>query len=173
MLGNWKNEDKNFINLKLTATAWETDISPVFTVLGADFKETAETYSQVKWKLIKINPTFTPAKGKMGDIYWFKAFLEDGDEMYVVESTITNASKDLLNALLVNIGIVLSISLYLNKRSYPTASVKLEDWNWAQTAFEFSALDNKALYEKMVEIQEPKVVKVEDEWEATAENMPF
>jgi hypothetical protein len=45
----------------------------------------------------------------MGDIYGFKAFLEDGDEIYVIESTITNASKDLLNALLVNIGKVLDI----------------------------------------------------------------
>ena len=151
--GNGNSEDKTFINLKLTATPWVTTEVPKFTVVGEDFKLTDEAYSGVKGKLIKIKGSFTPAKGHMGDIYGFKAFLEDWEEIYVIESTITNASKDLLNALLVNVGQVLKVKLYLNKNGYPTSSVKLEDGNWAQTAFEFNQIDNKELYNKVVELE--------------------
>jgi len=157
MLGNntdWGG-NKTFINLKLTATPWETTEKPMFVKLGEDFAPTGEEYSSVEGKLTKIKATHTPAKWRMGDVYWFKAFLEDWEEIYVIESTITNASKDLLNALLVNLGTKLSISLYLNKNGYPTSSVKLEDWNWAQTAFEFNAIDMPWLYDKIVEL-EPK-----------------
>ena len=66
--------------------------------------------------------------------------------IYVVESTITNASKDLLNSLLVNIWETLKVSLYLNKNWYPTSSVKLDNWNYAQTAFEYNKLDMKELF---------------------------
>jgi len=160
--GNWNSEDKTFINLKLTSTPWVTEEQPKFTVIWEDFKPTSETYSEVGGKLLKIKGSFTPAKGHMGDIFGFKAFLEDWEEIYVVESTITNASKDLLNALLVNVGQVLKISLYLNKNWYPTSSVKLEDGNWAQTAFEFNKIDNKELYNKMVEMEETPAKAEED-----------
>ena len=161
-LSNWniQEDNKTFVNLKLKSTVWPTEERPVFVVLGDDFKETKETYSKAKGKLLKIKGTFTPAKWRMGDIYGFKAFLEDGDEIYVIESTITNASKDLLNALLVNIGKVLDIWLYLNKNGYPTSSVKLsgnfEDGNWAQTAFEYNQIYIKKLYEKIEELNAEK-----------------
>lgn len=151
MLGNGNNDsvEKTFINLKLVATPWVTDVQPKFVVLWNDFKETGETYSQVEGKLIKIKGSFTPAKGKMGDIYGFKAFIEDiedGDEMYVIESTITNASKDLLNSIVDNVGKHLKVNLYLNKNGYPTSSVKTPDGEWAKTKFEFNAIDIPSLY---------------------------
>ena len=151
MLGNGNGEwgGKTFINLKLVSVVWpcEKEDAPKFAVLGADFNETGESHNQVQGKLTKLTPSFTPAKGKMGDIFGFKAFIEDGEEVYVIESTITNASKDLLNSLVANIGEVLKINLYLNKNAYPTASVKLENGDWAKTLLPFNEIDNKKLFD--------------------------
>ena len=156
-IGNWNNSEKEFMNLKLSSTVWPTDEKPMFVKLGADFKETDEKYSFIEWKLIKVKWTHSPAKWKMWDIYWFKAFFEDEGMIYVVESTITNASKDLLNALLVNIWEVLKVTLYLNKNWYPTSSVKLDNWNYAQTAFEYNKLDMKELFNAIESVSEEVV----------------
>ena len=151
--GNWGGEDKNFINLKLTSTPWPIDSkddAPYFE-RQIDFKSTGEKYTSLSGKLVKIKGTHTPAKGKMGDIYWFRAFFEDGDDIYVVDSTITNASKDLLNALLANVWVVLSIALYVNKNNYPASSVKLENGNYAQTKLDFQEASPTNLYEQVKE----------------------
>lgn len=164
-LGNWNNNDtKEFVNLKLSSVVWPTDEKPMFVKLWADFKETSEKYSMVEWKLIKIKWSFTPAKWRMWDIYWFKAFFEDEKYIYVIESTITNASKDLLNALLVNLWKELKVVLYLNKNWYPTSSVKLADWNYAQTAFEYNKLDIKELFNAIEKTNEWKENVTNDSW---------
>jgi len=153
--GNGEGGDKTFINLKLKSTVWPTEEQPKFVKLDENFKETNEDYSEMKGKLTKIKATHTPAKWQMGDIYWFKAFLEDWEEIYVIESTITNASKDLLNALLVNVWTTLKINLYLNKNKYPSSSVKLEDWNWAQTSMAYNEIDTAKLYDAIVAMEGP------------------
>jgi len=170
MLSNGKSDDKTFINLKLSSTVWPTDEAPKFVKLDEAFKETGDTYSQLEGKLIKIKGTYTPAKGKMGDIYWFKAFIEDGEEICVIESTITNASKDLLNSLLLNVWEVISISLYLNKHKYPSSAVKWEDWKWVDTYMVYNEIDNVKLYNKAKELEEGN--KPEEE-ELTVEQVPF
>lgn len=171
-LSNWNAQDgdKTFINLKLVSEAWPTKEQPKFEVLGEDFKPTGDTYTELKGKLIKIVGTHTPPKGKRWDVYGFKAFFEDGEEIYVVESTLTNASKDLLNALLVNIQTVLKVNLYLNKNWYPTSSVKLEDGNWAQTSMEYNQIDVTKLYEA-IEIASPKQSEASEE--LAVEDIPF
>ena len=176
MLGNWNTEgNKSFINLKLVATPWVTEEQPKFAVLWENFEVTEESYSQMAGKLTKIKATFTPAKGRMGDVYGFKAFLEGEDAIYVVESTINNSSKDLLNALAVNLGEELKIVLYLNKNGYPTSSVKLTDGNWAQTAFEYNNLETVALYEKIASLttEDDVAVLTEGKSEINAEDIPF
>jgi len=170
--GNSEWGDKKFINLKLTSEPGPTKEQPKFVVLWDDFKETEERYSELKGKLTKLVWTHTPPKGKRGDVYGFKAFFEDttegANEIYVIESTLTNASKDLLNALLANMWVELKINLYLNKNEYPTSSVKLADGNWAQTSMEFNKIDTKELYEQLEGLNKEK------EWEEiTVENMPF
>jgi len=165
----WWWEEKTFINLKLVAPAWPTEEQPKFVKLGEDFKLTNEKFSELKGKLIKLKNTFTPAKGKMGDIYWFKAFFEDWEEIYVVESTITNASKDLLNTLLVNIWTVLKVNLYLNKSQYPTSSIKLEDWGWAETAMAFNEIDVKELYNRIWALD----TQPENNEDINIEDVPF
>jgi len=168
-LNNGKNEgeDKTFINLILRSTPGATDVQPKFVKLNDKFEDTDETYSEISGKLTAIKSTHTPAKGKRGEIFWFKAFIEDGDEIYVVSSTLTNASRDLLNALLVSKGKELKINLYLNKHQYPASSVKLADGNWAQTALEYNKIDNKVLFDLINWQTEGKAE------ELTAEDVPF
>ena len=149
MLGNGQWEGKTFINLKLVAVAGPIDSkadAPKFVKMDENFKPTNETFTNVSGLLTKIKPTFTAAKGKMGDIYGFKAFLEEGEEVYVIESTITNASKDILNSLIPNIGKKLAISVYTNKNQYPTGSVRDEDGQFVDQVLPFKDLDNVKLH---------------------------
>jgi hypothetical protein len=144
----WNTDsNKKYVNLKLVAVAWPVEKVdwPKFVKLWENFEETWESYTRVSWKLTWIKPTFTPKKGKMWDIYWFKAILEDGDEVVVIESTITNASKDLLNWLLASKDKVVEVSLYINKNWYPTSSVRV-DWNFSETYLPFNQIDNIKLF---------------------------
>jgi len=163
--GNGEGGNKTFINLKLVATPGPTKDKPTLVKLDADFKETDETFTNVSGKLTGLKKTFTAAKGKMGDIYWFKAFIEDGEEVYVIESTITNASKDLLNSLIPNIGEQVKISLYLNKKEYPTASVRGVDDKFVKQALDFKDLDTVALYNAIPEGKKEEEIDVD--------NLPF
>lgn len=167
-LSNWNNENnKTFINLKLVAEVWPTDIRPLFYKVDSNFALTNETFSNVEGKLVKVKWTHTPAKGRMGDIYWFKAFVEDGEFIYVLESTITNASKSLLNSLLPSKDKDVKISLYLNKNGYPTASVKVGE-DFAEQFMDYKAIDNIALYDAI-----EKFYPTTKEEELTAEDIPF
>lgn len=172
-LGNW-NEwgDKNFINLKLVAIPGpieKKDDEPKFVKLDWDFKETEEKFTQVSWKLLKIKPTYT--KITRWEVFGFKAFIEDNEEIYVVESTITNASKDMLNSLLTQIwGEYIKINVYLNKNKYPTACVKNASGEHVAQKFDFASLDTKALYDEVVSLYEFTDGNNED---INVEDVPF
>ena len=167
MLSNWTESNKKFFNLKLVSEVWPTTEMPKLVLLWDDFKPTDTTFNKVEWVLKKIKWSFSPAKWRMWDIYWFKAFLEDWEEVYVIDSTITNASKWLLNALLTSIWKEVKVSLYLNKNWYPSTSVRLWDWNFAQTAFDFQNLDWKKLYDKILELD------TSDNDDIRIEDIPF
>ena len=170
-----EGEDKTFINLKLTSTVWPVeDIkkdAPVFTKLWDDYKPTWETFKNVSWKLLKLKSSFTPAKGRMWDIYWFKAFIEDGEEIYVIESTITNASKDLLNALLTQVGNEVKIWVYLNKNLYPSSSVRNSNDEFVEQRFDFKSLDTVTLHAE-IDIVCPNT-KEEDNWDISIGDIEF
>lgn len=167
MLSNWTEENnKEFINLKLTSVPWpcEKHEAPKFVVLWNDFQPTEEKYSELSGKLIKIRSSFTPAKWRMWNIFWFKAFFDWWDKVAVVESTITNASKDLLNSLIPNIGKELKISLYLNKNWYPTSSVKDWQWQFVETAMPFNSINTETLF---------NLIKEKEQVWITMEDNPF
>ena len=171
-LWNSTENNKTYINLKLVSVPGpcEKQDSPKFYVLWDDFQLTDKSYTKIKWKLTWIKSTFTPKKGKMWDIYWFKAFLEDGDEIYVIESTITNASKDILNNLLTSKDKVVEVSVYLNKNWYPTWSIKLEDWNFAPWFMDFKSITPQGLTDG---INNTFVKKEENSWELNIWDIPF
>lgn len=158
MIGNTTNVNKKYTNVKFVSTVWPTDEKPYFSVLWDDYKETGKANS-VSGKLSFIKPTFTPKKGKMWDIYWFKAFLEDGDEVVVIESTITNASKDFLNILLSCKNKNVRIDVKLNKNWYPTWYVTdLDSSEWIKE-WRFSLSDRpdqKTLHSEIEKIFTPK-----------------
>lgn len=171
----WNNQEnnKNYINLKLVATPGPLENRldwPKLVKLWEDYKETGETFTNVVWTLKWIKPTFTPAKWKRWDIFWFKAFLEDWEEIYVIESTITNASKDLLNALLNSKWNFVKISLYVNKNWYPTSSVRNElDW-----FVEWHIKDFKSLTPSLLHWAIEDVFTVETKSnEISVEDIPF
>lgn len=150
MLSNWKGqEEKNYTNVKLVSTPGPLENrkdGPKFVVLGEDFKETTASFTEVVGKVSWVKWTFTPAKGKRWDIYGFKAFIEDGSEVVVIESTITNASKDMLNALINAKWANVKISLYVNKNGYPSSSVKDADGNFIKWALDFKEANQVNLY---------------------------
>lgn len=159
----WNETEKTYINLKLIAVVWPVeDIkrdAPKFIKLDKEFKPIGETFTKVSGKLSWVKKTFTPKKGKMWDIYWFKAFLDQEDgSVVVIESTITNASKDLLNALLANKGKQIEISLYLNKNKYPTSSVR-EAGEFVPTYVKFNEIDTIELFNSIEKV----FVKDEDD----------
>lgn len=174
MLWNWNNEsNKTYVNLKLVSVPWpisDKNDAPKLVVLWDNFQPTDKTFTKIKWKLNWIKSTFTPKKGKMWDIYWFKAFIEDGEEVYVIESTITNASKDLLNSLLSAKDKVVDISLYLNKNWYPTSSTRWEDWDFIAWALDFKSLTPQVLTDA---INSTFVKKEEVSNEINVEDIPF
>ncbi len=167
-LSNWTEKNRKYVNLKLVAEVGPTTVTPKLVVVWEDFQLTNESYTKISWTLKFIKWTFTPKKGRMGDIYWFKAFLEDGDITYVIESTITNASKGLLNSLLWAKDQKVDVSLYINKNGYPTSSVRIGE-TFAPQALDFRA-DNISLFE---EIGKVFVKKEEEESELKASDIPF
>ena len=151
------------INLKLVSVVWPVENksdAPKFVVLDLDYKETWVSYNKIKWTLTNLYGSFTPKKWKMWDIYWFKAYLKDWDEFYVIESTITNASKDLLNWLLTSKDKEIEISLYLNKNNYPASSVR-ENWEFVKWKYEFKELENVKLFNSILEAF-PEELKASD-----------
>lgn len=114
----WNTESSNgtYINLKLTRNA---DDKPVF-VRQEDFKDTNEHYTEVKGKLKSITGSFTPKSAtNKYDTHGAKIQLTDGDEIYCIDTTITNGSKDMLNGLLsVAIWEEVTLVVYTNKAGY-------------------------------------------------------
>lgn len=123
-LWNAAGSSATYVNLKLTKTR---DEKPAF-VRQVDFKDTDEAYTQVKGKLKSLKGSFTPKGGKNKyDTYGAKIQLEDGDEIYAIDTTITNASKDMLNGLLsAAVGDEVTLIAYENKAGY-AASGAIKD----------------------------------------------
>lgn len=141
MIGN-NSGNKKYINVKYVSTVGPTEEKPYFAILGEDYKETDKA-TTIGGTLTDLKGSFTPAKGKMGDIYGFKAYFNDGEEVVVLESTITNASKDMLNVILLSKGLNLKVDAKLNKNKYPTAYVTdVDSGDWLKDgAF---SIDDKA-----------------------------
>ena len=174
LMNGWEVWNKTYVNLKLVSTVWpvEKEDAPKLVKLNSDYKETGESFTQVSWILKWIKGTHTPAKGKMWDIYWFKAFIEDWQEVYVIESTITNSSKDILNSLLTCKDSEVKISVYLNKNWYPTGSVRGWDDAFVKQAFEFKEATREKLYPKIAEVFKPETKEDNNEW-INIEDIPF
>lgn len=174
----WKEEVKNYTNVKLVSVPWpvtDKKDSPRFAVLWDNYELTDKYFTQIKWKVTWIKSTFTPKKWKMWDIYWFKVFISDienPNNVLVIESTITNASKDLLNALINSKDKVVNISLYLNKNGYPTASVKTEDGNFIQWALDFKTLNWETLKAKVDEVFKSSEQEIKSN-DINLEDIPF
>lgn len=113
--------NSKYVNLKITRTI-DTD-KPAF-VLQEDFKNTTTSYREVKGILKSFSSSFTPKGGtNKYDTYGAKIQLEDGEEIYSIDTTITNGSKDLLNGLLsVAVGEEVTLAVYENKGGYQAGS---------------------------------------------------
>lgn len=137
------------VNLKLVAEQWPTKEFPKFVVKakGADWTWglSDESYSKISGTLSFISTTHNGKTGKQ-EVKGFKFCLVDWEEKIYVDTTLTNASKDLWNHLLANIGKEVLISLYLNWKDYPSASVKYKDWTHTSTSQPFDKLDREKLW---------------------------
>lgn len=184
MLGNGNNETSG-INLKLVAQKWPTEVFPKFAVKvkWEDWKweVTEETYTKC-WGVVTSMKTTNNGKTGHDEVKWFEATLKDWDDTYIIDSTMSNAAKDLANHLLGSIGKKVNISLYLNSNEYPSASVKLDDGAHAPTALDFKGLDKDELYDKIKDQEAPKKevkeapkkeTKKETKEEVSVDDIPF
>ena len=183
-LDNSTSSKKRYVNLKFVSTVGpcEKDEAPFFVLKDENFTLTDEKFSKVSGKVTKIESSFSPAKGKMGDIYGFTLYIEDSstDDIYAIDSTITNASKGLLNAALANVGKEVSINAYLNKNMYPTTSMRDSDGEFALLAIpDFKSVTTEKLFELIPkegdnearQVTPPK--RVRDDSEINIEDIPF
>ncbi len=108
--------NSKYVNLKITKTRED---KPAF-VLQEDFKNTDTSYKEVKGKLKSLSSSFTPKGGNNKyDTYGAKIQLTDGEEIYSIDTTITNGSKDLLNGLLsVAVGEEVTLVVYEKNNGY-------------------------------------------------------
>lgn len=148
--------ENKYTNFKLVATPGpleDKSDAPKFVKLWDNFELTNTNLSSLEGKVNWIKKTYTPAKWPRQEIFWFKVFLEVAEgKIAVIESTITNASKDLLNSLIPTKDEKVKISLYLNKNWYPASSVKDENWEYTPTAMDFKEVTAKGLHDAIDEI---------------------
>ena len=147
-----------FKYLKLVAPQGPTEEFPKFVVQWGkeeNYELTDESYTKVRGMVDNIKTTHNGKTGK-DEVKWFEAIIVDGDESYVIKTTMSNASKDLANHLLAMVWVTdfINISLYLNKNKYPSSSVKLDNEEFAPTSLDFKGLDKNALWES-IKGQEP------------------
>lgn len=191
----WNGDDNNTtsISLKLVAVTWPVEKTrenePKLVVKAKNestgyYELTNDKHSQVEWRVVSIR---TSHNGKTGrdEVRWFVACLQDGDERYYIDATMTNASKDLANHLLANIWKDVKISLYLNqdKREwkqwdyYPSASVKTPNGEHTPTHLDYKNLDKIKLWDE-IKAQEEVTNPVESPdrdtaWDIDIEDVPF
>lgn len=188
-------ENSSKINLKIKSVPWPLEDAdrkkdaPHFAVLDEDFKESGEIANTVNGVVKSVYGSFTPAKGRMWDVYWFTTYIEDGWETYKIDSTINNLSKGLASILINNVGKDLTVKLYVNKNWYPSAYTT---FTWDEetkvegkvfeidgekiSVFEKSKKGTGVTYEDIynaIKEQEPvKKEEQEDEW-INSEDIPF
>lgn len=153
-LGNNNNNEFKSKSLKLLAEAGPTTVKPTLALKKKNeatgkYELSWEVFSNISW-VIKGIKTSHNWKTWMKEVKWFVLTLEDWDERYYIDATMTNASKDLANMWLVNIWNNVNISLYLNKNWYPSVSVKLDDWSFAKWKFQYP-LDKDLLWNAIKE----------------------
>lgn len=172
---------KKFVNLKLISITWPVKDKakqwPKFHIMWKDFKDTWETVTQVIGTLTKITSSFTPKNGAIWDVYGFKAYLEDGDEIYVIESTINNGSKGWLNKLLKNKGVKMKITAFVNDRMYPDISVKTMDNEHVEQHIPFPKIvtieEVYAGINKYFPVEIKEEDKKKEEWGLSVDDSPF
>ena len=175
-LGN-NNEGIKAINLKLVAKQGDPDTpltkedAPKFVKKDEDFNLTNETYTQVKGKINKIKTSHN-GKSWQKEVKGFVIEMEDDGEKYYIDSTMSNASKDLANHALANIGKEVVITLYLNKSNYPASVVKTLNGEHTPSHFDFKGLDKNALWDA-IKAQEEQEVGTNKEEGFSVEDIPF
>lgn len=175
----WENEgsNKNIVSLKLVAPQGPTEEFPKFFVKQKNeatgkYEITDTSYGKISGVVKSIRTSHNGKTGKQ-EVKGFVVCMEDGDDRYYIDATMTNASKDIANHVLANIGERLEISLYLNKNQYPTASVK-EGGDFATTHMDFKGLDKDALWDA-IKAQEDEVKQAPSEGSDVIEDedLPF
>lgn len=124
------------IKLKLIAKPWDVKNpltkadAPYFTTIGEDYKEVWDKITNVTGEVKSVYTSYTDLWNR-GDVYGVKFYISDEDETYIIESTISHASKNMVNALLTCFGKRVEIFTYLNKHNFPAVWVRMENGDWS------------------------------------------
>lgn len=182
MLGNWDEKVYENTYLKLIAQTWPTEEKPVFQVKKKNeawVYEMLEKYTEVTWIFKGIRATHNGKTGR-DEVRGFSIMLqdeEDENKRVFIEATLTNASKDLANALvgLSYLGERVKIQTYLNKQKYPSMSIKDAEWSRIEGFLKYP-LNKDELYKLIQEAEEDLKGdnKEEEKWvEINLEDVPF
>ena len=167
-----------YINLKLDRNADEV---PVF-IVQEDFKSTGQEVKEVKGLLKTLSASFTPKSStNKWDTYGAKIQIEDGEEIYAIDTTITNGSKDMLNGLLsVAVGEEVTLAVYKNNKGYAAgsaikdASQTDKDLKYFKSFFEWNE-DYKANFKSLIynELASRKAPEQEANEDISLDSIPF
>ena len=171
LVKQWERE-QNVTYIDFNATTWPTEVEPYFCSKRKD--ETTwelvvdEKYESISWEVVSVTKNETEFKWK--PVRAFRIKLVDWEDTIIISPTLTNASKNMLNACLGSIGKEISLRPYLNKAWYPDVSAKF-DWGFAPTQFVYN---DEKLNDKIWEsASEPNSQEVESQAEISAEDIPF
>ena len=173
MLWNsWGGDSANTKFLKLVSEAGPTETLPKFVLKEKNaetghYDETESTYTKVSGVVEKIRTTHNGKTGQK-EVKGFILTLLDWGERYNIDSTVRQASKDIVNVALVNVGQKINISLYLNPKGYPSASIKDDEGEHSDVKYAFdpkNPLDTNQLWDD-IKAQEPI-------WDTDIEDLPF
>lgn len=136
------NEERTYIDIVVAnAQDCPTEVKPYF-----EDKENGVKTSNIKGKIISARGSMTPGSRGVKSIT-VVVVDEDGDELHI-NGSITMGTKDLFNQALANIGIKGSLGIYLNKKGYPTGSVRDESDEFVKdTVFPFNEVTVEGLWE--------------------------
>ena len=170
MLSNWSIADTNNTSVKFVAEPGPTTVKPFFQVKTKNaegkYELWEDKFTNIKGKCLSIRTTHTWA-GTKREVKWYNIVLASGDDRVFIDTTNSNAAKDMVNGLAAIRWnwIEVEVSAYLNKNWYPAVFVAKDGKRVdGLLAFPF---DKDELWEKLAsEVAENKE-------EISIEDIPF
>ncbi len=168
LIEQWTEQTEGAIYIDFVSKTWPTEEAPYFCTKTKNENggyNVDKKYSEIGGTVISVVKNETEYNGR--PVRAFHITLEDWEDKIIISPTLTNASRNMLNALLWSVGEVITLKPYLNKAGYPDVSCKVAG-TFAKTLCEYN---DKEIADKIwAGASEPEI---KEEEAITEENLPF